>query len=519
MSYKRQLAELHQQAVQEMNSGNLNEALNITRKIQSLGSDYYIAYTVSALLIDIGSALNDESLIIEAVDLLQKNFAAIIHEEKLAPSAYYNLANGFHGLFGAKRIKNPSYGYFEDTEINQAKELLRKALEQKIDNQHFVSEIYVNLGNCYDEVGRAVEAQECYDEALRVEPEHGMALGNKGQGLFHYAAWCDEHRGTFLIESYALLSKAIKKGVTPEAATTFAGYLNKIKQWAIDKQALEKPFDYSGYKINAETNFEQHLIEFCLEHKLYLNICNFCQKCDAAIGDTVIMRKMITKPDEDSFFVLSSYINHIKQDYVSARFLLVLSRYKGISLDFVDRNVRLIDTLDYTRHNIYIQLTKEAFKCFYNVLDKIACFINYYLKLGIPEFGVDFRRVWYSDWNTRNIRQAIRDNGNFGLNTLFDIHRDFESGPYATLRKSRNALTHRFLNVREKLEIENEENMTEKSLFEKTLQLGKIVRSAIIYLLFFVYWSEKKKERKTKGQIVSVRVNELPDNSKAGMTR
>ena len=141
------------------------------------------------------------------------------------------------------------------------------------------------------------------------------------------------------------------------------------------------------------------------------------------------------------------------------------------------------------------------------------------MKLGIPEFGVDFRRVWYSDWNTRNIRQAIRDNGNFGLNALFDIHRDFESGPYATLRKSRNALTHRFLNVREKLEIENEENMTEKSLFEKTLQLGKIVRSAIIYLLFFVYWSEKKKERKTKGQIVSVRVNELPDNSKAGMTR
>ena len=498
MSCVHQITELHKQALEELNSSNFSDALKFTRRIQSLGSDYLVAYAVSGLLIDIGSASNDENVISEGVNLLQKNLEEIVRNKKLAASAYYNLANGFHGLFNVKRRNNTSYGYFDETEIDKAKELFRKALEQETDNQHFVSEMYVNLGNCFDEVGRAVEAQECYDEALRRNPEHGMALGNKGQGLFHYAVLSDEHLGTFMKEAYILLSKALEKGVPPEAAPTFANYIKIIEQNVKSKQLFDKPLEYPGYKIVAETTFEQFLIEFCLEHKLYLNLCNFCQKCDAAIGDTVVIRKMIAKPNEKSFFLLSSYLNHIKQDYVTARFLLVLSRYKGISLDFVDKNVKLVDTHEYMRYNIYIQLAKEAFKSFYNVLDKIACFINYYLKLGISENKVDFRNVWYSDTKTRKIRRPIRDNGNSGLNALFDINRDFESGAYVTLRKSRNALTHRFLNVRVIQEIEDEENMTEESLVKKTLQLAKIVRSTIIYLLFFCLLVRKQKREKCK---------------------
>jgi LA2681-like HEPN len=138
---------------------------------------------------------------------------------------------------------------------------------------------------------------------------------------------------------------------------------------------------------------------------------------------------MIVTQNEDSFFRLSSYLNHIKQDYVTARFLLILSKYKGINLDFVDKNVKLIDTLDYMRHNIYIQLIKESFKSFYNVLDKIACFINGYLGLGIPEYSVDFRRVWYSDFKTKSVRKPIIDTGNSALNALFDVHRILKAAP------------------------------------------------------------------------------------------
>ena len=54
-----------------------------------------------------------------------------------------------------------------------------------------------------------------------------MALGNKGQGLLHYAACLVSTKELFMIEAYALLSKAIKKDVTPEAAQTFAEYLKR----------------------------------------------------------------------------------------------------------------------------------------------------------------------------------------------------------------------------------------------------------------------------------------------------
>jgi hypothetical protein len=96
---------------------------------------------------------------------------------------------------------------------------------------------------------------------------------------------------------------------------------------------------------------------------------------------------------------------------VAARFLLILSRYEKLNLDFVDKRVTIINTLDYSIHNIYVQLVKTAFKTFYDILDKIAFFINDYLKLGISDREIDFTKVWYSD-NKRTVRTKIVDSNN-----------------------------------------------------------------------------------------------------------
>jgi len=218
--------------------------------------------------------------------------------------------------------------------------------------------------------------------------------------------------------------------------------------------------------------------------------------------------------EDEPFLRLSSYLNHIKQDFITARFLLAISRFKGINLDFVDNNVALIDTLDQTRHNIYIQLLKEAFKSFYNILDKIACFTDYYLELSIPEKKITFHKLWYSNQKTKTIHAKIVDTKNLGLNALFDIHREFEKGSCKKLRKTRNALTHRFVNIKMYSEIENDENMTEGSLLSRTLEIAKIVRSAIIYLLCFVNIEEAKKEKKTVGPTGSLMARDIPESLK-----
>jgi len=510
-----QLNQLCQQAIQKMNASDFEGALNIANKLRSLGPHYVISHIASGLLIDIGTALEREDIVKEGVELLRKDFKAIISDEKIASSAYYNYANGVSALFRFKMVKDPYIGCFRETELDQAKAYYRKALSFAPKNSFSASEIWVNLGNCLDHLGRIFDALECYEEALRLKPNHGMALGNKGMALSRYAVLAGEHQRTFLLEAYSLLSRALKLGVPPEAVAGFSSLLNRIGEHFPDKSVLDNPPEFPGLTIKTASKFEEFLIEYCLRNRLYLNMCDFCRKCDAAIGDTAVIKTMIVpKSKRDRYLRLSAYLNQIKQDYVTARFLLVLSRFEGLDLNFVDKRVKIIDTLDHSKHNIYIQLAKASFKNFCDILDKIACFINEYLELGIPERKIDFRRVWYSDWKTKQIFKKIEDTKNLSLNALFDIHRDFENGPYEELRKTRHALTHRFVNIRAFQKIEDEANMTEDTLVKRTIELSRIVRSAIIYLLHFVYVEEKKKERRSEGTTIHLLAKELPNHLK-----
>ena len=508
-----QLNKFAEQAIQKMNAGDFDGALNLAYKIRSLGSDYLVSYTASGLLIDIGVGLVDEKIVKEGIKLLERDFETIVHDNKYAPTAYYNLANGYYSVFQFKMKRDPYVAFLKESELDQARAYYRKALEYDLQNAMLTSQIWVNLGNCFDSLGRVIDALECYEESLKWKADHGMALGNKGIALCYYAVVSGEHQGTFLVEAYSLLSQALELGVPPETVGIFSKYLEDIREQFPDKQIPENLTRYPGCTIKARSKFDRFLQEFCLANKLYLNICNFCQRCDAAIGDTAVIKKMIVPTHKDSYLHLSAYLNQIKQDYVAARFLLILSRYKGLNLDFVDKNVKIINTLDYSVHNIYIQLVKTSFKIFYDILDKIACFINAYLELGISQRNINFRWVWHTKKNEA-VRKKIQNTMNFSLNAIFDIHRNFENGPYEKLRNTRNALTHRFVNVRMLQELEDEENMTEDTLVKQTIELARIVRSAIIYLLHFVHVEENKKEAKISGILPPLFARELPDKLK-----
>ena len=506
-----QLAKLGQKAIKKLDNGDLKGALKLAYKIRSLGSVPIVPYMVSALLIDIGGAMENEEVVKEGVDMLQKDFQAVVDYD--APRAHYNLANGYYALFRFKLMKDRYIGCFEKTELDQARFHYRRALEYDVQDIALKSEAWVNLGNCFDTVGRVMDALECYEEALELKPDHGMALGNKGLALSYYAALAGEHQSTFLIEAYSFLSKALQLGVPRETVPTFSKYIKDIVKQFPDKQILNKPPEYPGYTIKTSSEFDRFLQEFCLTNRLYLNICNFCQRCDAAIGDTAVIRKMIVPVNKDSYFRFSAYLNQIKQDYVTARFLLVLSKYEGLDLDFVDKYVRIINTLDYSLHNIYIQLLKTSFKVFYDILDKIACFVDDYLELGISPTDIKFHTIWYSDRKTKKVRKKIKDTRSHCLNALFDIHKEFEKdGPYEKLRNTRNALTHRFVNIR--MFQEDEEDMTEDTFIEQTLELARIVRNAIIYLLQFVNIEENRKEAKTEGILLPRLAVELSDRFK-----
>jgi len=516
--------ELGVEASQKIDAGDFEGGLNITRQIQKMGTDYYVSYLVSGLLIDIGSALGKQEVVKEGVELLQKDFKKIISNKRYAATAYYNLGNGYFAIYQFKKVKDPYMVCFKETELNNVKECYKKALEYEVKDPRLVSQMLVNFGNCLDQLGRVVEALEFYEKALRYLPNHGMALANKGVALCYYAGLAGAHEEEFVFDAYSLIKEGLKQGVEFHSVAYFKKYLEGIKERFPDKGVLDKPPKFPSCKVKAGSKFEKFLTTFCLENKLYLNICNYCQKCEAAIGDPVVIQEMIIEYEKprrkdplkyDPFLRLSAYLNQIKQDYITARFLLVLSKYKGVNLDFVDKKVRIINTLNYTMHNIYVQLVKSSFKSFYDILDKIACLINEYLRLGIAETKIDFRQLWYSDIKKRTVHKKIMDTKNYSLNALFDMSQDFEKGPYKKLRDSRNALTHRFVNVKMFEKAENAENMREQTFFDQTLELAKLVRNAIIYLLQFVHIEERKKKAKLGRITVPMFAQEIPDRLKS----
>lgn len=315
-----------------------------------------------------------------------------------------------------------------------------------------------------------------------------------------------------VLEAYSLL-KRIKNGVTPEAKISFSHFQEFIKKVAHDLP-LDNPPTLPGIKTKAKTKLEEYLNSFCLENRLYLNVCNFCQRCDAAVGDTIVIREMHVPQTDKSYLTLSSYLNQIKQDYITARALLVLSRYPKLNLDLFDKQVVLIDTLEDTVNNIYVQLVKTSFITFYNILDKLAFFINDYLKLSVNEDYINFSNVWFEDPTMKTtIRPAILITENPSLNAVYDIYKDLDKGAYKQLKKTRNALTHRFVKLKINPELQTDTIMSEENLVDQTILLARVVRNGIIYLLQFVRTEERKNRPKnTKNkQIIA---HAIPDKSK-----
>ncbi|WP_048190769.1 LA2681 family HEPN domain-containing protein [Methanobacterium sp. SMA-27] len=496
-----EIEEMQSLAIEKINVGEYKNALKIAREIKkNFEPHYHVSQVVGSILISVGRNLNKENLTREGIDLIKPDLENIVKNQKDPSGVYYNIANGYYDLFLFKWDKKPYYNRFKHTGLDEAKINFRLSLEYNSKKP----DTFVNLGNCYDHLGRTIDALECYEKALDLKPDYAMALGNKGIALCKYSFLLGKKYKTLLIDAHYFISKALEIGVSSKSKNSFTIWLKCIEKHFDDKKLSKKSPNFPGYKIEAKSDLSQHLKEQTMENQLYLNVCSFCQKCDASIGDTINIERMRIKIDEDysidndPYLRLSSHLNHIKEDYISARFLLILSGYNDLDLNFVYEDARFIETLDYSLHNMDLQLLRLSFRNFYDILDKIAFFINDHLNLEIEDTRINFMKIWYSTWNyspkKREINEKIIETQSDGLNALFDIHWDFEeNGSYYNLRKTRNALTHRYVNIKMFCIEESDVEMTPETFLKRTLELAGIVRNAIFYLMYFVNEMERNK--------------------------
>jgi tetratricopeptide (TPR) repeat protein len=385
------------------------------------------------------------------------------------------------------------------------------------------AQVFTNLGNLLSQVGRFIEAQECWSAALTLQPRFMMALGNRGRGRLWYAKalYDDGHRTVFLRHAFADLDAALSARndpVGPDAGARkgFQKHRDSIRK-RLPKAELGKGTRMKEFSLG-ESEQEVRYRKWCLGNCLFLNPLNDLGNHSVAAHDVLTTPSMVVAVGEGPHY--QGFYNQMKQEFVSARW----SYYEGITArkpHFSDKDVTLYNTLDYPCYSLAVERVKIAFRMAYSLLDKIAFFLNHYLDLRIPEKRVYFKTFWYSAENRqKGLRSEFAKCANWPLRGLFWLSKDlFEDKPgfreclepdAQELDAIRNHAEHKYLKLHDgmwrgpdagddPLFSHSTDTLAasfyRRDIESKALRLLKMARAALVYLSLAIHSEEAKRER------------------------
>lgn len=183
-----------------------------------------------------------------------------------------------------------------------------------------------------------------------------------------------------------------------------------------------------------------------------------------------------------------------------------------------------MDTLDYSVYSLSLEKTKIAFKICYSIFDKIAYFIYKYLNLGKINNRIGFKTIWYKNLDkNQGLDEKITKSDNWALRGLYWLSKDLYEKEFDTYIEPqareiaiiRNYIEHKSFKVVESFNPiwtkETETYEIDRHLFtEKTLNVIKLSRSALMYLSFTIYEEESHREKnRREGLIMPIEFRNL----------
>jgi len=405
-------------------------------------------------------------------------------------------------------------------------------------------QIYVNTANALNTLGRPVQALEYWNQALQIIPNYGMALGNLGRGLMSYARqlYDDGHATVLMKFAYdgfisAISPIAYYEGTGYEAAKAGMGEeANNIANH-IDLAVVDSTLDLHNHSLG-ESKEEQEYRSWCLTQGLFLNPLNDLGAYPIAARDIFGLPSITVSIKEPP--VLYGFFNQMEQEYVSARYIY----YEGICSDdvhFSDKDVALVNTLDYPAYSLAVERVKVAFRLLYSIFDKLAYFINSYWQLGMPEKQINFHSVWVQKDKKGKISLRDQFDGykNLPMRGLYWLSKDILNNdnllkdsldPDAqALREMRNHLEHKYFKVHDSIwsaeRFDSEPFASFKdtlaysigrgALETRTLRLLKLVREGLIYLSLAVHREEYlRKEKQEDSMALPMQLQSWDDDWK-----
>lgn len=444
--------------------------------------------------------------------------ASTIDFEKLSPHQqvlfHYCLSNAW----ATKRIliNQAREKTWEFNMLELSKEIyhLRKAISlegfQTID-EYRRCQIYTNLGNTFDFIGRFVESQELWSRAIAIMPDFPMALANKAKGLYHYANYLiDEvHSKHFVIDSYTLVKRSFesKLPLFEDTGRSIADFMRKL-EGMIPQSLRMNPPDLNDFDIGNDKELNDYR-NWCLNNTLYINPLNDLGPYTIASHDILMLPTMHFASNSPPVYL--TFYNLMKQEFGSARFLFYES-LQSKAPHYSDEDIALVDTFETALYSFSVEKAKMAFRMAYSILDKIAFFLNDYFTLRIEHTKINFRTIWYADYKKCTLRTEFISSYNWALRGLFwlskDLHMSWEQNeiviePEAKeIAAIRNHIEHKFFKIVGDKEAAtffyDEEKdiaftISKDEFYTKVLKLLKLVRASLIYLPLAVNQEEQKK--------------------------
>ncbi|MBI4480207.1 MAG: hypothetical protein HY651_09315 [Acidobacteria bacterium] len=437
-----------------------------------------------------------------------------------AALAHYFRANAWEGRRLSRRDLDRSA--LEQPEIQG--QIL--ALRRSINHEGFAQlepirqcQIFTNLANQLNTIGRYAEAIQIWDRALGLNEKFGMALGNRGIGLRHYAqALYDRRQATImLVAAHDALAAAVAGGVLYDSP----GYEAARDMFRKEQQAVAALGDIDAIRRHLRSHRytlgksepERRYRKWCLSNRLFINPLNDLGPLPVAARDVLTLPSIIATTRSAMPPAVFGLFNQMKQEFVSARLLY----YEGVhakGVHFSDRGVLLFNTLDYPAFSLAIEKTRTAFRIAYSLFDKIAFFLNRHFQLGHDPNQVSFRNVWYKWKGSKRPWPLVPRFArclNWPLRGLFWLSKDLYEPDFRSvtepdaqaLNEIRNHLEHKYLQLHieglgvDRYKIFADEpdrpiySLTATDFAAKTLSLLQLVRCALIYLSLAVHCEER----------------------------